>query len=336
MIGSTKILPQRKNPIDNLAFPLFQRLGHMAPPPDRPILSGLGASFATTSWQGIRLDAPYYQLCLPFQLTLRPVVFFDSNQILWQRSQDSIPANGETSRVLRPLWTELSAETIRLHPLQTCSHALLVPANEPGHAARGCYGQWPRSDVRAPALCHGTQRTFPVSGLVVAGPKSRSLRLGHFRRGLASLGLLRVERGPPQNQRLVYPQAPDSFARRRCCSHDSLVDSRRPTSGPIPLDDWQVSRLASDSCLGSGTRRFRTSVHRRRIARLSPRPRPNPKRCQHRDAIAGAHHDGCRMVADLLRRLAFQTVSPEPWISSEIHKNPRPSGSLRGPRHGQE
>ena len=36
----------------------------------------------------------YYQYCLPFQLPLRPVVFFDSNQILWQRSQDSIPGNG--------------------------------------------------------------------------------------------------------------------------------------------------------------------------------------------------------------------------------------------------
>src|ERR1700732_3726493 len=65
--------------------------------------SGLGASIGTTPWKGIWLDVPYYQDCLLFQLTLRPVVFFDSNQILWQGSQDSIPANGETRRVLRPL-----------------------------------------------------------------------------------------------------------------------------------------------------------------------------------------------------------------------------------------
>ena len=57
----------------------------------------------------------YYQYCLPFQLVVRPVVFFDSNQILWQRSQDSIPLDWETSRVLRPLRTKFPAETIHLH-----------------------------------------------------------------------------------------------------------------------------------------------------------------------------------------------------------------------------
>lgn len=57
----------------------------------------------------------YYQYCLPFQLTVRPVVFFDSNQILWLRSQDSIPGVWETSRVLRPLWTKFPSKAIHLH-----------------------------------------------------------------------------------------------------------------------------------------------------------------------------------------------------------------------------
>src|SRR5580700_2813832 len=57
MVGPTKIFPQRKNAFDNLAFPSLQRLGHIAPPPDRPILSGLGDSFGTTPWKGIWLGA---------------------------------------------------------------------------------------------------------------------------------------------------------------------------------------------------------------------------------------------------------------------------------------
>src|ERR1700676_128844 len=59
VIGSTKILPQGKNPFDVLTFPLFRGLGHIAPPPDRAIRSSLGAYayFVTSPWKGIWLDA---------------------------------------------------------------------------------------------------------------------------------------------------------------------------------------------------------------------------------------------------------------------------------------
>jgi hypothetical protein len=279
----------------------------MAPLPDPAILSGLGASFGTSPWKGIGWMPPYYQYCLPFQLTVRPVVFFDSNQVLWQRPQDSIPANRETSRVLRPLWTKFPAETIRLHQVSACSDTLLVPANEPGNAARGRGGQWSSGGISASSLCHGPQCAFRISCLVVVGPKCRSLRLGHFRRRVVSLGLLRLERGPAQDQRLVYAQASDTFARCRCRSHDSLVDSGRPTTGSIPFDDWQISRLACDSCLGSRTCCFRTSLHRRGIARLSSGTRKNSQRRQYRNVVACADDDGSRMVVDLLSGYAPQT-----------------------------
>src|SRR5579859_729783 len=114
------------------------------------------------------------------------------------------------------------------------------------------------------------------------------------------MGLLRLERGAAKDQRMVYAQALDAFARRRRGSYDSVVDSRWPASGPIPLDDREISRPACDTCMGSRTGCFCPTVRGCGVAGLSSRAWKNLECGEYRAAFARADDDGLRMVSHLL------------------------------------
>src|SRR5690242_8405148 len=114
------------------------------------------------------------------------------------------------------------------------------------------------------------------------------------------MGLLRLERSPAKDQRLVYPQALDAVARGRSGSHDSVVDSRWPASRPISLHDRKISRPACDTCMGSRPGCFCSAVRGCRVAGLSSRTWKNIERGQHRAAATRPDDDGLWVVSHLL------------------------------------
>src|SRR5262249_13844640 len=66
------------------------------------------------------------------KLVLGPVVFGQANAIHFGRCC-SDPSLWENYRVLRPLWTEFPAQTVRVHSLQEGAHAVLVSIHESSH-----------------------------------------------------------------------------------------------------------------------------------------------------------------------------------------------------------
>ena len=81
----------------------------------------------------------------------------------------SSPASWESNLVLRPLWFEFPTEAIRVHALQECSDALLVPIDEHGDAAGGGGVQCAGGDALAAAVCGGPACAVRVSGMAVGG-----------------------------------------------------------------------------------------------------------------------------------------------------------------------
>src|ERR1041384_3952321 len=165
------------------------------------------------------------------KLTLGPVVFRGIRAINWQRVSSN-PLYGRTYCVLRSLWTEFPAQTVRVHSLQESAHAVLVSIHEFGHHPGGRPLQHCPGVAPAAPACGGPPRKASISQLVLVQPKSCPLRLGALGPRSSRLGLFHLEGSPPQTQGLVHAKAADLLAGRRHCSHDSLVDSRRAAPGP--------------------------------------------------------------------------------------------------------
>src|SRR6266436_7453211 len=139
----------------------------------------------------------------------------------------------ESSRVLRPLWTELPAQTVRVYSLQASAHAVLVPIYEFGNDFCSRAVQQHSWCVLVTAAGHGETRANLVSQLVLVRSEIRPVRLGAAGHGPARLGLLRVERGPAESQRLVHTQTSDILSGRGRSAAAPLVDSRRPATRAV-------------------------------------------------------------------------------------------------------
>src|SRR5438046_3271188 len=171
------------------------------------------------------------------------------------------PFQWECSRVLRPLWTELPAQTVRVYSLQKSAHAVLVSIHEFGDDFCGRAVQhhsWPvpvapAGDVKA--------RANLVSQLVLVRSEIRPVRLGASSRRPARLGLFCLERGPAEGQGLVHAQTFDVLAGRWRSSAASLVDSRRPATRAILRYDRPAPGRAHPAGLGRGNGCHHCSLH---------------------------------------------------------------------------
>src|SRR5467141_3315735 len=167
----------------------------------------------------------------------------------------------ERTRVLRPLWTELPAQTVRLHSLQKSADAVLVPIHEFGDDFCGRALQHGSQPVPVAAAGNGEPRTRFVSGMVLVQPAGGHVWLGAASDRLAGLGLFRVERSPAEGQRLVHPQIADILARRWRRAAAALVDSGGPASLPILRYDRPALRRSSPAGMGRSAGRYHSSLH---------------------------------------------------------------------------
>src|SRR6267143_7221861 len=206
----------------------------------------------------------------------------------------------ESARVLRPLWTEFPAQTVRVHSLQKSADAVLVSIHESGDDICSRALQLAAGSVPAAAACNGGPRENAVSRVVVVRSESGDVWMGAAGNRLAGLGLFRVERCPAQGQGLVYPQTADVFSRGRGGAAAAVVDSRGAASVAILRDDWAASGRTYTARLGRRAGCDYPSLHRSRVARLFAGARKNAEPRQHRGASTGADDDGGRLVAYLL------------------------------------
>src|SRR6267143_2971708 len=206
----------------------------------------------------------------------------------------------ESARVLRPLWTEFPAQTVRVYSLQKSAHAVLVSTHESGDHICSRALQLTAGSVPAAAACDSDPRENAVSRVVVVRSESGDVWMGAVGDWLAGLGLFRMERCPAQGEGLVYAQTADVLSRGRGSTAAAVVDSRGAASVAIFRDDWAASRRTYTARLGRRAGCDHTSLHRPRIARLFTGARKNTELGQHRGAVAGADDDGGRLVADVL------------------------------------
>src|SRR6267378_8284672 len=207
----------------------------------------------------------------------------------------------ERTRVLRPLWTELPAQTVRVHSMQKSADAVLVPIHEFDDHFCGRALQHGSGLVLVAAADDVEPRARFVAGMVLVQSGCGHVRLGAPGHRVAGLGLFRVERSPAEGQGLVHAQAADVLAGGGRSAAAALVDS----GGPASVAILRYDRPAPWSSRHAGMERravcYRSSLHRSRIARPSAGPRENVEPCQHGDAVAGADDDGGRLVADVLK-----------------------------------
>src|SRR6267143_441395 len=94
----------------------------------------------------------------------------------------------ESARVLRPLWTEFPAQTVRVHSLQKSADAVLVSIHESGDDICSRALQLAAGSVPAAAACNGGPRENAVSRVVVVRSESGDVWMGAAGDRLARLG----------------------------------------------------------------------------------------------------------------------------------------------------
>src|SRR5690349_3980450 len=78
-----------------------------------------------------------------------------------------IPSLRENYCVLRSLWTEFPAQTVRVHSLQESAHTILVSIHEPGHHSGGRALQHRAGPVLAPPARRKPSRKAFIPQLVL-------------------------------------------------------------------------------------------------------------------------------------------------------------------------
>src|SRR6267378_3363513 len=167
----------------------------------------------------------------------------------------------ESSRVLRPLWTELPAQTVRVYSLQKSAHAVLVSIHEFGDDFRGRAVQQHPWCVLVAASGHGAARARFVPRLVLVRSEVCHVWLGAPGDWPVGLGLFHLERSPAEGRGLVHAQAADFLAGRRRSSLVALVDSGRATSRAILCYDRSAPGRAHPAGVGRRAVRHHYSLH---------------------------------------------------------------------------
>src|ERR1700680_3597285 len=99
---------------------------------------------------------------------------------------------------------------------------------------------------------------------------------------------------------MVYAQAVDAVVGGGRGADFAVVDSGRGTSRAIPVDDWEVPRVAGAAGVGCGLGGFCAAVHRCRIARLFARTWESAQPGQHGFVDGGADDDSSGLGGDVL------------------------------------
>src|SRR5258708_24546116 len=144
------------------------------------------------------------------------------------------PCVWESNRVFRPLWTELPAQTVRVHSLPKSADALLVPIHEFGDDFCGRALQHGPGHVFVAAAGDGEPRTRLVPRMVLVQPTGGHVWLGAAGARTAGLGLFRVERSPSKGQRLVHAAIADVLAGGGGSAAAPLGDTGRAPPPRIP------------------------------------------------------------------------------------------------------